>query len=176
MISLILTFMKIGCLGFGGGSAVAPLIHKEIVEKKKWITEEDFVNFVALANSLPGPSMVEMAAAIGYKTKGYLGAILSGIVIILPSVLMFIFFLSFLEKYISAETLEKLTTPVLATVAALMVSISKKFFLSSIKEIQIINVILITLISFSSIYFLNVHPSLVIVSMILLVAISRIRR
>lgn len=173
LLKLILSFTKVGCFTFGGGSACAPLIHKEAVEKHKWINEAEFLEIVVIANSLPGPSMVEMATAIGYKIKGYLGAIIASIAITLPMIFVFTLFILFLNNIIPSDVLTSITLPILATIAALMLSLSKRFLKEAIKDIKLISIGLIIAFTFSLIYFLNVHPSLIIVLMILIVSFKR---
>lgn len=173
LLNLLLSFTKVGCFTFGGGSASAPLIHKEAVEKHKWIDESEFLEIVMIANTLPGPSMVEMATAIGYKTKGYLGAVIASIAITLHMMLAFTVFIVFLNRFISSEFLTSVTLPILATIAALMLSLSKRFLKESIKEIKLIYIGLIIAFTFALIYFFNIHPSLIIILMVIIVSFKR---
>ena len=66
-------FFKIGTFTLGGGYAMVPLIQDEIVEKKKWIEKEEFINLLALAQSSPGALAINMAVFVGFKIKKYLG-------------------------------------------------------------------------------------------------------
>ena len=84
-ISLFFTFLKIGAFTFGGGYAMIPLIQKEIVEKKKWMTDEDILEIVAIAESTPGPIAINAATFVGYRTAGFGGALLSTVGVVLPS-------------------------------------------------------------------------------------------
>ena len=84
-ISLFFTFLKIGAFTFGGGYAMIPLIQKEIVEKKKWMTDEDILGIVAIAESTPGPIAINAATFVGYRTAGFGGALLSTVGVVLPS-------------------------------------------------------------------------------------------
>lgn len=83
--SLFLTFLKIGAFTFGGGYAMIPLIQKEVVEEKKWMTDEDILEIVAIAESTPGPIAINAATFVGYKTAGFVGALLSTVGVVLPS-------------------------------------------------------------------------------------------
>ena len=67
-LSLFLAFLKIGAFTFGGGYAMIALLENEFVEKKKWITKNEFLDMVAIAESTPGPVAVNSATYIGYKT------------------------------------------------------------------------------------------------------------
>ena len=69
--SIFLTFMKIGAFTFGGGYAMIPLIQKEAVENHKWVTDEDILNVVAIAESTPGPIAINAATFVGYQVAGF---------------------------------------------------------------------------------------------------------
>lgn len=72
-IQLFLTFIKIGAFTFGGGYAMLPLIQKEIVEKKHWITDNDILEIVAISESTPGPIAINAATFVGFRICGFLG-------------------------------------------------------------------------------------------------------
>ena len=74
-IQLFLTFIKIGAFTFGGGYAMLPLIQKEIVEKKHWITDNDILEIVAISESTPGPIAINAATFVGYRICGFWGAL-----------------------------------------------------------------------------------------------------
>ncbi len=82
------SFIKIGAFTFGGGYAMIPLIQKEVVEKRKWITDEEILEIIAIAESTPGPIAVNAATFIGYKTAGFFGAFMATMGVVLPSFLI----------------------------------------------------------------------------------------
>ncbi len=175
LFDLFKSFFIVGATGYGGGSALAPLIHREAVEKHDWITDKEFIDIVAIANMLPGASMVEMAAAVGYKKAGVTGATIASFAITLPMMIIFTIFMVMLNNLIPVELLNAITAPILGTVSALMLTLSKKLYIQSTKEIKIPVIILISLISLTLIYFLKVHPSLVISGMIFIVFLSSLK-
>ena len=71
---LFWTFFKIGAFTFGGGYAMVALLEHEFVEEKQWVTREEFLDMVAIAESTPGPMAVNSATYIGYKLEGVPGA------------------------------------------------------------------------------------------------------
>lgn len=75
VMDLFVTFLKISTFTVGGGPAMLPLIEQSAVYDKKWITEEEFVDMVALSQSIPGPIAVDTAVYIGYKVAGIAGSI-----------------------------------------------------------------------------------------------------
>ncbi|MDR0733358.1 MAG: chromate transporter [Dysgonamonadaceae bacterium] len=84
---LFCTFAKIGTFTIGGGYAMLPLMEKEIVERKHWIEPEEFVDAVAVSQSLPGIFSVNVSIFTGYKLKGYLGSTVAVLGTVLPSFL-----------------------------------------------------------------------------------------
>lgn len=82
---LFLTFFKIGAFTFGGGYAMIPLIQKEVVESKAWITDEDILDIFAIAESTPGPIAINSATFVGYKIAGVLGSFCATLGVVLPS-------------------------------------------------------------------------------------------
>ncbi|MBR5134107.1 MAG: chromate transporter [Clostridia bacterium] len=85
LLTLFTVFFKIGAFTFGGGYAMIPLIEREVVEKKKWITSEDMLDIVAIAESTPGPIAINTATFVGYKSAGVLGAAGATLGTVLPS-------------------------------------------------------------------------------------------
>ena len=79
------TFLKIGAFTFGGGYAMIPLIQKEVVEKRNWITNEDVLDIIAIAESTPGPVAINSATYLGYKLAGVPGAAVATVAVALPS-------------------------------------------------------------------------------------------
>lgn len=79
--------VRTGILGFGGGPSVIPLIRHEAVNKYKWIDDDEFGEILAIANALPGPIATKMAAYLGFKLKGTLGAVVATLAHILPTCL-----------------------------------------------------------------------------------------
>ena len=84
---LFASFFKIGAFTFGGGWAMISIIEKEIVEKKKWIEKEEFLDLLAIAQSLPGILAVNISVAVGDKIKGKIGSMCAALGTILPSFL-----------------------------------------------------------------------------------------
>lgn len=87
-LQLFLTFLKIGAFTFGGGYAMIPLIQREVCAEKKWLTEEDILDIVAIAESTPGPIAINSATFVGYRTAGFRGAFFATFGVVLPSFLI----------------------------------------------------------------------------------------
>ena len=84
---LLLVFLKIGAFTFGGGYAMIPLIQREMVDNKKWISEKDILDIVAISESTPGPIAVNAATFVGYHVAGVAGATAATVGVVLPAIL-----------------------------------------------------------------------------------------
>ena len=91
---LFLTFFKIGLFTFGGGYAMIPIIEREAVDRKNWITKDDFLDILAIAESTPGPLAINSATYVGYKVGGVLGSVFATLGVVMPSFII-IFTISF---------------------------------------------------------------------------------
>ncbi len=79
------TFFKIGAFTFGGGYAMIPLIQRETAEKRGWITDDDILEIIAIAESTPGPIAINSATFVGYRVCGFFGAFCATLGVVLPS-------------------------------------------------------------------------------------------
>ncbi len=94
---LFCTFFRIGAFTFGGGYAMIPLIQTETVENKKWISDNDILEIVAIAESTPGPIAINSATFVGYRVAGVLGSACATLGVVLPSFVI-ILIISFVLK------------------------------------------------------------------------------
>lgn len=128
--SLFVTFFKIGAFTFGGGYAMIPLIQRETVEKNKWISEEDILEIVAIAESTPGPIAINAATFVGYRIAGFLGAATATFGVVLPSFLIISLISLVLEKFSSLKPVKYafwgIRAGVLALIAKALIMMFKK--------------------------------------------------
>lgn len=82
---IFITFFKTGLFTFGGGYAMIAILEEELVAKKNWITSEDMLNMLVIAESTPGVIAVNTATSVGYRLRGFFGAIIATIGVVLPS-------------------------------------------------------------------------------------------
>lgn len=121
---LFFTFFKIGAFTFGGGWAMISIIEKEIVDKHHWLEREEFLDLLAVAQSLPGILAVNIAVAIGDKLKGMRGSIVAALGTILPSFTMILLIAVFLTPDLikNNETLSAIFKGIRPAVVALIIA------------------------------------------------------
>ena len=100
LAALFLTFAKIGLFTFGGGYAMIALIENACVEKKQWITHDEMMNITVIAESTPGPIAINCATYVGYKQKGFAGALVATVGMILPSFCIIYVISVFLDRFL----------------------------------------------------------------------------
>ncbi len=120
-LELFLTFLKIGAFTFGGGYAMIPLIQKEVCENKKWLTDEDILEIVAIAESTPGPIAINSATFVGYRTAGVLGAMCATLGVVLPSFVIITIISMVLREFSSYRAVKYAFFGIRAGVLALIV-------------------------------------------------------
>jgi chromate transporter len=85
-------FLKLGCIAFGGPAAHIALMHDEVVQRRQWITEQEFLDLLGATNLIPGPNSTEMAIHLGFKRAGWRGLITAGVCFIGPAMLIVLVF------------------------------------------------------------------------------------
>ena len=99
LFELFLSFARIGLFTFGGGYAMLPMLQKEIVENKKWATEDEIMDYFAIGQCTPGVIAVNTATFIGYKRKGIPGGIFATFGVIFPSIIIITVIAAFLKNF-----------------------------------------------------------------------------
>lgn len=117
---LFLTFFKIGGFTFGGGHAMIPLIQRETVENRKWITDDDILEIIAIAESTPGPVAINSATFVGYRTAGFWGAVCATFGVVLPSFLIILAIAYLLDSFMELKPVQYAFKGINAGVLALL--------------------------------------------------------
>ena len=94
---LVISFAKVGCVGYGGGPSMVPLFKKEIVEVYHWMDPQQFMDLLAIGNALPGPIATKISAATGYVVSGPAGSLLAMLANVAPSIIALIFLMRFVN-------------------------------------------------------------------------------
>ena len=85
LVQLLVSYLKIGFFGFGGGYAMLSLIHSEVVVHNGWLTSSEFTDIVAISQMTPGPIAINSATYIGYEVAGILGSVVATVAVCLPA-------------------------------------------------------------------------------------------
>ena len=98
LLELFIVFFKLGAFTIGGGIAMLPLLQNTLINEKKWFTKEEFMDIVAVCQSLPGVVAINMATYVGYKKKGLIGSIVSTFGVTIPSFIMILIIAKFITS------------------------------------------------------------------------------
>ena len=160
LYKLFSTFFKIGCFTIGGGYAMVPVIQREIVENKKWISQDEFLDAIALTNSLPGPLATNAATYVGYKMAGVPGTLTAVFATALPSFLIIliiaIFFTAIKDSIVVQNIFSGIRPAVVSLIIYAVVKLAKSIGFKSKN-------ILISLGTLLGMIFLNIHPFLAVI-------------
>ena len=160
-LELYLAFVKIGTFTFGGGLAMMPIMQRELIEKRGWLTEEELIDYFAIGQSTPGIIAVNVATFVGYKRLGWFGGIIGTLGVVTPSwviIMLLAGAISSVDKYPLAQ---KALKGINVAVAALLTSVIVKFSKKTIKNIW--NAFFM-LLAFVLIYFLKVQSVWIIIA------------
>lgn len=119
---LFITFSKIGGFTLGGGYAMVPIMEKEIVDRKGWLTREEFMDILVVAQSTPGLFAIDMASHIGYKFKGTMGGIVGALGVAGPSIIVILLIAMFFQTFKDNVYVEKFFMGVRPAVVALILA------------------------------------------------------
>lgn len=158
---LFLTFFKIGAFTLGGGYAMIPIIQAEVVEKNKWIKQEDFVDLIAIAQSCPGIFAANIATFIGYKIKGNKGAVCTTLGTILPSFVIILLIAMIFRQFMQIHWIAAMFNGIRPAVVALIAV--PTFNLAKSAKVHLGNV-WIPVASAILIAFLGVNPIWIIIA------------
>lgn len=118
---IFFTFLKIGAFTFGGGYAMIPLIQRETVEKQNWISDDDILEVVAIAESTPGPIAINAATFIGCRVAGFSGALCATLGVVLPSFVVILAIAGVLRQFQHIKAVQYAFNGIRAGVLALIV-------------------------------------------------------
>ncbi|WP_307477194.1 chromate transporter [Cytobacillus purgationiresistens] len=162
-------FFRVGMLGFGGGPSAIPLFQQEAVKKYKWMTEEEFADTLALANTMPGPIATKMAGYIGYRVGGIMGCLNALISSVVPTALLMIFLLQILQAYKDIPWVQHMSASVVPVVAVMLATMTWEFFKKSGDTLGWKKAIYLILALYLLTEWVNVHPGILIFVLIVFV-------
>lgn len=186
LLLLFWTMFKIGLFTFGGGYVMISIIDREIVERKKWIDSDEFLDVIAIAESTPGPLAINTATYVGYKMHGVLGSIFATLGVVLPSFIIILLISLFAEAFLSLEYVKYAFMGINACVTFLIISAGIKM----IKKLKAnwLNIILCVAtigcmivfplvgISFSTIYYILIGAGISLMLYLIPYTIKKIKQ
>lgn len=140
LFDLIKYFAKLGTIGFGGPVALVGYMHRDLVEKRGWISEEDYKQGLALSQLAPGPLAAQLAIYLGYVHYKILGATLTGVVFVLPSFLMVLLIGFAYKLYGGLEWMQAIFYGVGAAVAGIIVISTYRLTLKSVGKFELAHI------------------------------------
>ena len=159
-LKLFFEFFKIGLFTFGGGLSMLPFIEKAVVEKNKWMTDEEMIDMLAISESTPGPIAINCATFVGYKVGKIRGGIMATLGVVLPSFIIICIISLFYEKFLEVEVIRWAFLGIKAGVAALILNAGIKIFKKSEHNLFSIAIMLLAL---EIALFTSIHTVFVII-------------
>ena len=159
IFELFFIFFKVGLFTFGGGYAMIPYIKEELVEKRKWMTNDEILELIAICESTPGPIAINMATYVGYTRKKFLGSLASTIGVIIPSFVIIFIISLFFKKFMEIKIIKYAFFGINCAIAFLIFKAGIDMFINSNKNIFNICVFIITLILMILFELLSIHFS-----------------
>lgn len=158
LLDLFITFAKIGAITFGGGYAMLPILQREVVEKKQWVTNEDVMDYYAIGQTTPGIIAINTATFIGQKTKGTLGGVMATLGVVFPSLIIISVIAYFLNTISESELLRSAFSGIRVSVYILILQAVLKLWKTAVMDkvgLMIFTVVfsLAVLTSYSPVYF-----------------------
>lgn len=135
LLEIYIAFFKIGALTFGGGYTMLPIIQKEVIENKHWISEEEMLDYYAVGQCLPGIIAINTATFIGRRIKGRPGGVAAAFGVATPSLLIIMVIAAFIKNFVDIPAVQYAFNGIRVAVAALIVDAIIKMWPKSIKDV-----------------------------------------
>ena len=128
LLTLFLTFLKIGAFTFGGGFAMLAILDREVVDKHGFLTHDEFMDLVVIAESTPGPVAINAATYAGYRVKGVLGSAAATLGVVLPSFTIIFLISLFFDAFLGLALVAAAFQGIRAAVVLLILAAGLKMF------------------------------------------------
>ena len=129
LLTMFGSFFKIGLFTFGGGYAMVPIIQREVIDRRGWVDRDEFIELLTLAQSAPGPSALNTSVFVGYKVRGYAGALAALLGVVVPAftviLIVAIYFAQFRENVYVNAAFKGMRPAVVALIVSPIVSLSR---------------------------------------------------
>ncbi len=134
LLSLFLSFAKVGVMTFGGGYAMIPILEREIVENRKWASSEELMDYYAVGQCTPGVIAVNTATFIGYKVAGPAGGVAATLGVVFPSVVIICLIAGILTNFADIPAVKSAFTAIRVCVCVLIFNAVVKLWKSAVKD------------------------------------------
>ena len=134
LLSLFLSFAKVGVLTFGGGYAMIPILEREIVDRQGWASSEELMDYYAVGQCTPGVIAVNTATFIGYKVAGNLGGIMATLGVVFPSLVIITLIAGILTNFADVPAVKSAFAAIRACVCVLIFNAVLKLWKSAVKD------------------------------------------
>ena len=161
-LQIFWAFIKVGALTFGGGYAMLPILQRDIVEHNKWATDEEVMDYYAMAQCLPGIIMVNTSVFIGRHRKGTLGGVVAGFASALPSLVIITVIATFLTAFAVYPIVQNAFAGIRACVVVLIANAVIKLWKSAMVDWKSIVIVFLPVFALSA--FTGVSPILLVVA------------
>jgi len=159
---LFIAFFRVGMLGYGGGPASIPLVHKEVVDTYKWMDEKEFGDILAIANTLPGPIITKLAGYIGYRVTGFWGMMNAILASTVPTIILMVVILSSLHTIREFDWVKGMTAAVIPVVGMMMTVLTWQFFNNGRKGLGWLKTLLMSAVFLLLLQGFHLHPAIII--------------
>ena len=119
-IEIFLAFLKLGCIAFGGGYAIIPIVDRELIKKRGWVTMDEVIEYYTIAQITPGLIAVNLSTFVGYKQKGPLGGILATVSFVLPGISFIMIIALLISNFAEIPAVQHAFTGIRIAVGALI--------------------------------------------------------
>ncbi|MFP3090562.1 chromate transporter [Treponema sp. TIM-1] len=160
-LDLLWTFFKMGCLTFGGGYAMLPVIERELVRHKGWATMDEVMDYYAIGQVTPGIIAVNVSTFIGCKKKGILGGIVTTLGFVLPSLIIITVIAAGLQNFSESEVVQHALKGIRVAVGALILDAVRKLFKGAVKDFK---ALALCLVVFGLSAFFKISPVPMVIS------------
>jgi chromate transporter len=158
-LDLVWTFIKIGCVTFGGGYAMVPVLDRELIKKKNWITMDEVMDYYTIAQVTPGIIAINVSTFVGYKRGGIAGGIAATLAFAFPGVCLMALIAAFITRFADYQAVQHAFTGIRVAVCALILDTVLKLLQGEFKDIRGI-IIFAAALALSAV--LSASPALVI--------------
>jgi len=173
LLHLYISFFKVGLLTFGGGLSMFPMLEREMIERRRWCTEEEILDYYAIGQCTPGIIAVTVSAFIGWRQKKVLGAILGPIAVVTPGLIIVILLATALSFVAEHPAVQSAFVGLRVAVCALVVASVANILRDSVKHWWQIS---FAIVAFTLVAVLGTNPAWVVAGAGIIAMFGAIRR